>query len=83
MVYLIKDETLNVPKTALFHLQKGDLTSKLRERVLLNGLIKLVFTPEELASLKAICKRELEKSIRPVEIQYHRRPSDGYTSWII
>ena len=56
MVYLIKDETLNVPKTALFHLQKGDLTSKLRERVLLNGLIKLAFTPEELASLKAICK---------------------------
>ena len=61
MVYLIKDETLNVPKTDLFHLQKGDLTSKLRERVLLNGLIKLVFTPEELASLKATCKREWEK----------------------
>lgn len=61
MVYLIKDETLNVPKTALFHLQKGDLTSKLRGRVLLNGLIKLVFTPEELASLKATCKREWEK----------------------
>ena len=58
MVYLIKDETLNIPKTALFHLQKGDLTSKVRERVLLNGLMKLVFTPEELASLKAICKRE-------------------------
>ena len=82
-MYLIKDETLNIPKTALFHLQKGDLTSKVRERVLLNGLIKLVFTPEELASLKAICKREWGKSIRPVEMQYHRRPSDGYTSWII
>ena len=58
MVYLIKDETLKVPKTALFNLQKGTLTSQRPERTLLNGLIKLVFTPEELAAPKATSKRD-------------------------
>ena len=36
MMYLIKDETLKVPKTALFNLQKGALTSQRPERTLLN-----------------------------------------------
>ena len=58
MVYLIKDETLKVPKTALFNLQKGALTSQRPERTLLNDLIKLVFTPEELAASKATSKRD-------------------------
>ena len=58
MMYLIKDETLKVPKTALFNLQKGALTSQRPERTLLNGLIKLVFTPEELAVSKATSKRD-------------------------
>ena len=61
VVYSIKDETLKVPKTALFNLQKGALTSQRPERTLLNGLIKLVFTPEELAISKVISKRDKGK----------------------
>ena len=57
-MYLIKDETLKVPKTALFNLQKGALTSQRPERTLLNGLIKLVFTPEELAISKVTSERD-------------------------
>ena len=60
-MYSIKDETLKVPKTALFNLQKGALTSQRPERTLLNGLIKLVFTPEELAISKVTGKRDKEK----------------------
>ena len=74
VVYSIKDETLKVPKTALFNLQKGALTSQRPERTLLNGLIKLVFTPEELAISKVTSKRDKgkKKSIRPIKMQYHR-----------
>ena len=61
MVYLIKNEALKVPKTAIFNLQKRSLTSQRTERTLLNGLIKLVFTPEEIAVSKATSKRDNEK----------------------
>ena len=58
MMYLIKDGTLNVTKTALFNLRKGALTSQRPEKTLLNDLVKLVFTHEELAASKATSKRD-------------------------
>ena len=61
MVSLIKNEPLKVPKTSLFNLQKHALTTSRPARQMLNGLIKLVFTPEELSTCKATSKRDTGK----------------------
>ena len=40
-------------KTSLFNLQKSCLSASKPERKMLNGLIKLVFAPDELVTSKA------------------------------
>ena len=61
MVSLIKNEPLKVPKTRLFNLQKHTLTTSRPASQMLNGLIKLVFRPEQLSTSKATSKRDTEK----------------------
>ena len=61
MVSLIKNEPLKVPKKSLFNLQKHALTTSRPARQMLNGLIKLVFMPEELSTCKATSKRDTGK----------------------
>ena len=60
MVSLIKKEPLKVLKTSLFNFQKHTLTSW-PARQMLNELIKLAFTPEELSTWKATSKRDTGK----------------------
>ena len=55
---LLQNENLKVCKTSLFNLQKSCLSSSRPGRRMLNGLIKPVFTPEKLATLKATDKRK-------------------------
>ena len=57
-ILLLQNENLKVCKTSLFNLQKICLSSSRPGIKILNGLIKLVFTPEELATLKATDKRK-------------------------
>ena len=61
MVSLIKNEPLKVPRTRLFNLQKHKLKTSRPARQMLNGLIKLVFTPEQLSTSKATRKRDTGK----------------------
>ena len=55
---LLKNVTLKVCQTSLFNLQKSYLSAIRPETKMLNGLIKLVFTPDELATSKATDKRQ-------------------------
>ena len=58
MTLLLKNENLKVCKTSLFNLQKSCLSASKPERKMLNGLIKLVFTPDELATSEATDQRK-------------------------
>ena len=61
MISKIKNEPLKVPKKSLFNLQKHTLTTSQPARQMLNRFIKLVFTPAELSTSKAISKRDTGK----------------------
>ena len=50
---VLKDETLMVPKVAFYNLKKDAMLAKDPARKMLNGLIRMVFTQQELSSSKA------------------------------
>ena len=54
----LKNEKLKVCKISLFNLKKNCLSVNKPQRKMLNGLIKLVFTPDELATAKTTDKRK-------------------------
>ena len=57
-ILLLQNEKFKVCKTSLFNLQKNCLSSSKPGRKVLNRLMKLVFTPEELPTSKATVKRK-------------------------
>ena len=67
MVYLIKDEPPMVPQTELYSLKREALVNGTPARKLLNGLIKMVFTDEELATSKATDKGKT--GVKPLDQQ--------------
>ena len=58
MVPLIKDTKVMVGKVGLYNLQNVGLASKNEARKMLNGLVKLVISKEELAYSKVTNQRE-------------------------
>ncbi|XP_066923712.1 serine-rich adhesin for platelets-like isoform X2 [Clytia hemisphaerica] len=64
LIPLVKEETLLVPKLEFFNMKSDALTKHNPGKYLLNELIKLVFTVDELASHKATHSRSV-KSQRP------------------
>ena len=58
MVPLTKDAKFMVGKVGLYNLQNVALPSKNAARKMLNGLVKLVFSKEELAYSKATNQRQ-------------------------
>ena len=63
--FLLKNENLKVCKTNLFNLQKNCLSASKPEWKMLNGLIKLVFIPDELATSKVTDKRK--RGLKPLD----------------
>ena len=63
--FLLKNENLKVCKTNLFNLQKNCLSASEPESKMLNGLIKLVFIPDELATSKVTDKRK--RGLKPLD----------------
>ena len=66
---LLKNENLKMCKTSLFNLQKSCLSASKPLRKILIGLIKLVFIPDELATLKANGKRK--SGLKPIDQRKH------------
>ena len=60
MVSLIKDAKVMVGKVGRYDLQNVSLASKNEARKMLNSLVKLIFSKEELAYSKAINQRQSE-----------------------
>ena len=58
MVPLIKDAKVMVGKVGLYDLKNVALSSKNKARKMLNGLVKLVFSKEELACSKAANQKQ-------------------------
>ena len=58
MMPLIQDAKVMVDKVGLYDLQNVALASKNEARKMLNGLVKLVFSKEELAYSKATSQRQ-------------------------
>ena len=84
-ILLLQNENLKLCKTSLFNLQKSCLSSSRPRRKMLNGLIKLVFTPEKLATSKATDKRKT--GLKPLDqtkcIQHNQRFVCHFTGLII
>lgn len=67
MIPLLKDEALLVPKVKLFNLKKEALLAARPQQTLLNGLVKMVFTQEELSTSKATDKRNT--GVKPLDVE--------------
>lgn len=65
MIKLIATKCLKVPKIPLYNLQRSCLSCTHPARKLLNGVIKIVFTKEELKTCKATNYRK--KGRKPLD----------------
>ena len=71
-ILLLQNEKFKVCKTSLFNLQKNCLSSSKPGRKVLNRLMKLVFTPEELPTSKATVKRKT--GLKPLgQLEHNQR----------